>query len=163
MKRDDLFIALILCILGITVFFLSGTIQTMLLVERSSIVNSQFYPKLLSLLLVFCGVLLGVQAAVRKRVQSGGPEREEGNQAGGSEGMSRILITGAVSVLYLLLFLPLGFLLSTVLFMAALLVLLGGRTWHGIAIPAILVPVGIYVLFRFLLGVPLPRGVLGFF
>ena len=162
MKRSDIYIAILLCVFAVMVFYASDTIRTMAIVERSPIINSRFYPRLLSLLLFVCGIAIGVQAVTRKQTEATVEKSSRSQGLPETHAAIPMYLTGLACLLYVVLFVPLGFLLSTVLFMAALLWLLGSKTWHGIVIPALLVPVAIYLLFSFLLGVPLPRGIFAF-
>ena len=162
MKRSDIYIAILLCVFAVMVFYASDTIRTMAIVERSPIINSRFYPKLLSVLLFVCGIAIGAQALTRKQTEATVEKSSTSQGLPETQAAIPMYLTGLACLLYLVLFVPLGFLLSTVLFMAALLWLLGSKKWHGILIPAVLVPVAIYLLFSFLLGVPLPRGIFAF-
>ena len=65
------------------------------------------------------------------------------------------------AALYALSFDAAGFLLTTALALAGLLLLLGERRWRMVVAAALLVAVGIYVSFVHLLGIPLPAGILG--
>lgn len=176
MRREDrdILISVLLCAIAVTVFFLSNTIRTMIMVEQSPIINSRFYPKFLSVLLFICGSLIGIRASLTrltrkasllKETSVGQPSPDGTPQIDENAGQMNargLALTALACVLYLILFEALGFLFSTVLFMASLLKLLGSKSWHGVVFPAIVTPVAVYTLFRFMLGVPLPRGILPF-
>lgn len=72
----------------------------------------------------------------------------------------RMLGVLALSIGYVLLMDALGYLVSSVLYVAAVLVLLRVRRPLAIALCAVGLPAVLYALFGWLLGVPLPGGVL---
>ena len=55
-----------------------------------------------------------------------------------------------------------GFVVSSVIFFAVLMVLYGGRKPLLIGVAATLVPVALFVIFRYGFQIVLPHGVLGF-
>jgi len=70
----------------------------------------------------------------------------------------RVLAVAIALILYALLLKPIGYLLSTVGLMGAIVHLLGLRGWVRVALAAILTGVLSYCLFALILDVPLPRG-----
>ncbi|MBU1154647.1 MAG: tripartite tricarboxylate transporter TctB family protein, partial [Proteobacteria bacterium] len=56
---------------------------------------------------------------------------------------------------------PLGFIVTTFAVFAAMLRFVTGQKWAVVVIGALVLALGAYVVFDMLLGVPLPRGVLG--
>ena len=77
------------------------------------------------------------------------------------EAFRRILIVLGALCLYVLLLEPLGFLLTTFLFMV-LVLRLEPRSWLFIVPSAIGATLFFFVLFKVLLRVPLPSGLLGY-
>ena len=69
----------------------------------------------------------------------------------------RALALGTSLALYALVLEPLGFVAATTLEMAALVVLFRGRFLHGL-LGGLLLSVGFFLLFAYLLSVPLPLG-----
>lgn len=79
----------------------------------------------------------------------------------GTGGRLRIGATVIGLVLYMLVFERLGFLLSTSMFLALLLVFYGERRWPVVFAVALGAAGATYAVFAWWLGVPLPRGILG--
>jgi len=80
---------------------------------------------------------------------------------GESAGLKKPLVLGAAILVYPAAFLYLGFLLSTVLLLAATLRLMEYRGWTGSLIIAALITVCAYLLFGYWLHVNFPKGILG--
>ena len=79
---------------------------------------------------------------------------------GASAPFAKVLL-GDISPIYLAAFLYLGFVLSTVLLLAASLRLMEYRGWTGSLIIAALITVCAYLLFGYWLHVNFPKGILG--
>ncbi len=70
----------------------------------------------------------------------------------------RVVAVASALVLYSLLLKPMGYLVSTVGLMGAIVYLLGLRGWVKVVLAAVLTGALSYCLFAFILEVPLPRG-----
>jgi len=165
MKKNEYVVALVLCLIGASMFLLSDGIPTMVAVERSSIVNSRFFPKLMSGLLVFFGLILAFQrflgGASEKSLEkaSDAAQDAEGRDSDLKRSrLIRLLSAGGLMLLYVIGFSYLGFLVSSILFVLAFLFILGVRRWYVLASVSLVVPVAIYLLFRVFLKVMLPSG-----
>lgn len=84
------------------------------------------------------------------------------NDTNGFRGLNRdnytsIGFTTAVFVVYAVILIPLGFVLSSALVVAVLSVFYGARHWPTILVVALGVPAVVYVVFRRLLTVSLPE------
>jgi putative tricarboxylic transport membrane protein len=113
-----------------------------------------FFPKtLLALLLVLSLVLLG--QALRQSDTGRAAERIP------AEGWIRIGATMVILVGFALVLEKLGFLLSTFLLMVLLLRAIEAPKWSKVIAVAISTAVLSYILFGWLLGIPLPGGILG--
>lgn len=77
------------------------------------------------------------------------------------EGAVRLLLTLALTLAYILTIRPMGFLTSTAVFLAALMVVIGLRRLVVVIPTAFLMSAGVYVLFRYGLEVPLPATQIG--
>jgi putative tricarboxylic transport membrane protein len=102
----------------------------------------------LSLILLVSRLLKGRDGAV-------------GEPMPGGQALRRILIVLGALCLYVLILEPLGFLLTTFLFMV-LVLRLEPRSWLFIVPGAIGATLFFFVLFKVLLRVPLPSGLLGY-
>ncbi len=86
--------------------------------------------------------------------------------AGGGDSGGAVNRIGWITLLTFLIFLVsfpfLGFLLASIPFFAALMVLYGARSPVRITLGALIIPVGLYFLFTEVFQILLPRGPLGF-
>src|SRR5262245_28849626 len=112
-----------------------------------------FFPKILTALLLLLTLATLIQA-LRRRTAEGDSTKIP------ADGWSRIGATLVTLIGFALLLEPLGFLLSTFLLMALLLRAVEAPPWPKVAIVALLTALGSYVIFAWLLGVPLPGGIL---
>ena len=132
-------------------------------------IGPRAYPLLILVLLVLVTVLLALKA-LRDFI---GGERPDSDSDADSQSDRRVVLVrlgglalvAAATVVYLELMIPLGFIVSTALFVASQVVLFAGwRRYSGrrVLIPivfACLASVAIYLLFADSLGVLLPRGI----
>ena len=151
MKRANVAIALIL--LGLAVFILleSGKLSF----GSLRVPQTAFFPFVLAALLLVLSLMLIVQA-LRGAANGRGPERIE------VEGWFRIGATLATLIGFTLALERLGFLPSTFLLMILLLRAIEPQPWHKVIAVALATTVAAYAIFGWLLGIPLPAGVLGF-
>jgi len=120
-------------------------------------VGPRGFPTLLGLGLAVCGLLLLVP-----RGRPGGPPAPAG-EAGEPDGPAATgqLVGGVALVgLYLWVLEPLGYLVSTPLFLAALLALQGGVPRRALLWTSLGHPAALFLLFAGIMKVPLPLGVL---
>lgn len=111
-------------------------------------------PYLFPLLLSVFAVLLSAALFAEGRAEAGQSCADSAKPA--ARGLKNLLAVALTSLVYCALLSPLGFLPATVLFLAALLWLLGERRWWMIAAVALLTPLVLYALFGIALGVRLP-------
>jgi putative tricarboxylic transport membrane protein len=154
LKRIDHISALI--ILVIAVFYLFKT--TKLAVWKGKTLGPGFFPLLLGIALVALTILLLVKATLAPKDPSRSlPERFFPSRSG----LLKLLYLIGALVVYALTLHPLGYLLSTLLFLCVLFLAWDPKR-PGFAIA---VAVGTvlfsYVFFDLLLKVPLPKGLLG--
>jgi hypothetical protein len=114
-----------------------------------------FFPTLLAIALGLSGVILAAVSFVRAKSSSEPFEAPTGNQVKRSLGVW-LAVLGSV------LLVPIAGFVLAMLALAAVLILglEGQRTIKGVA-GVVIIPVGAYLLFSGLLGVPLPAGVFG--
>lgn len=125
-------------------------------IRRSGIPGPGFLPLVTGLVLVAFSLILLISRFL-KRSDTAGPI---GEPMPGGQALKRILKVLGALFLYVLLLEPLGFLLTTFLFMV-LLLRLEPRSWLFIVPGAIGASLFFFVLFKVLLRVPLPQGILG--
>lgn len=113
------------------------------------------FPLLLGLALVVCGLTLLGQARRGRGAAGAAPSDDDGPLAAGQ------LVGGiALTALYVWALEPLGYLLATPPFLAALLVLQGGVRLGAFLWTVLALPTALFVVFAGLMRVPLPLGVL---
>jgi putative tricarboxylic transport membrane protein len=113
---------------------------------QGDIIGPAFFPRILTGLGIVLAILLFVQ---------GQPEGKDGGKA---DSDITALVPAAMLLAYALVFEPLGFLLSTPLFLVAAFRYLGHPGWAGAAGTSAVVTAVVFVLFRYLLDIHLPLG-----
>lgn len=113
------------------------------------------YPVILGILMTLLGLALVVKELLAK-----GPKNPKDSPKFGK--MTRhgkeIAIAIAASVVYAIIFEPLGYVFATILYLGAVLFLVNGKVKVArTVIVAVAFSVGVYVLFSILLGIQLPR------
>lgn len=115
------------------------------------------FPVLLGLVLAAAGVTLIVQGARRA---AGGATDAAPEEDAGPFSPGRLLGALGLTGAYLAGLEPLGYLVTTPLYVAALLILQGGVPWRPLLLTALGLPLVLFLFFATLMGVPLPWGVL---
>jgi len=110
-----------------------------------------FFPFCLGLILIGLGLIILVQGVTRKN----GVKETTGSK-------SRVILTLATIFAYPFTLEPLGYLLSTFLFIFLLLKMMVKKAWWFAPVVACFVSVVSYILFKVLLKVLLPDGLLAF-
>jgi putative tricarboxylic transport membrane protein len=126
-------------------------------IRRAGIPGPGFLPFVTGLILVALSLML-LASRFLKRGDTVGPV---GDPMPGGQALRRILTVLGALFLYVLILEPLGFLVTTFLFMVVLL-RLEPRKWMFILLLSGGATVFFFVLFKMLLRVPLPPGVLGY-
>ena len=123
-------------------------------------IGPAFFPDMLAGLLLVCSAALMVSAALAKPVAARAPEEASVRGLSLDNGIVRALITVAAVIAFTLALRPVGFILTSVVFLTAMMGLLGMRKpWLMLAV-AVGVTGGIYLIFEKLLALSLPAGVL---
>ncbi len=150
----DLLVALGVLALG--GFFLQGALALRVLPSYARI-GPRFFPILVGVALLVCGVALVVQAL---RGVRGVPEDAEDIDAGAQADWVPVAVIGATLALHALLVGRLGFVLSTtLLFMGVALGFDERRVWRTAPV-GLALSLAVYLAFTKLLGLRLPAGVL---
>jgi putative tricarboxylic transport membrane protein len=150
MKRSQLAVSLVL--FGWAAFLL---IQSRHLSFGSMRVpQTGFFPTVLAILLLILAAILFGQGFV-------GAEHGRGPDKILAEGWSRIGLTLAAMIAFALVLESLGFLLSTFFLMILLLRAIESQRWSKVVVVAVLTAIASYAIFGWILGIPLPGGVLG--
>ena len=149
MKAANLVAGIFTVVFGIAVYWLTLGFATQGLSPDP--LGPTFFPRALGIGFVVLGLIL-VIAALR---QKGGEKRTEPIL---SRGNLRMLAVIGLCALYYLFMDDIGFILATILFVAAVMVITGERTWWKMGVSALAVSLILYFLFREILKVMLPIG-----
>jgi len=126
-------------------------------IRRSGIPGPGFLPFVTGLILVALSLILLISRLLKRRDEAD----SIGEPMPGGQALRRILKALGALCLYVLILEPLGFMLTTFLFMV-LVLRLEPRRWTFIIPVAIGATAFFFVLFKILLRVPLPSGILGY-
>lgn len=143
--REDRVLAGVLAALALAVLALAARLPG---ATAADPVGPRGFPGLLALVLLACGVALGL------RPGASDPERD----APGAFAATAALLGVALTTAYLAALEPAGFLLATPPYVAALLLARGGIPLRALILTALALPLGLYVLFRVAMRVALPPG-----
>ncbi len=143
MNRADKIIGILIVLFGIFVFFLSADLPS---AARKAIPGPALLPQLVAGGLVFCGTLLFVSAKMRTTDQP-----IEFNR----EATRRLLGVMGITVLSAVLLSYVGFTISCLFSTFLFLVILGTRLQRA-AVMAVVITLGIYVVFHYGLQVQFP-------
>lgn len=136
-----------------------GVIYTVLAYKlpRASVGNPMepaIFPLILGIGMTLCGILLLASKSKEKEAK----EIKKPSLKGMSQDSKLIIFTCVMGILYGILFEPLGYVLSTILFMGGLLFAIndGLKKWKTNLLVAVGFSVAIYVTFSYFLSIPLP-------
>lgn len=150
-KKKNILTSILFLAFGAFVFFESLGIKHVM----KNDVGSAFFPKVISVVMITVALVRLVMAL---------REKEEAAKATDSDmkgGWETILLMCA----YVLAFQPVGFIISTIVFLFCEMLVLTPkekRSMPLLAVLALVVPVGIYTLFVYVINTPLPKGLFGF-
>jgi putative tricarboxylic transport membrane protein len=116
--------------------------------------QTAFFPKTLAILLLLLSLVLLAETVAGTKAQ-----RDRDHIA--ADGWVRIGTTLAALAVFVFLLEPLGFIATAFLLMLALLRAIESHGWGKIVSVALITSLVSYALFAWLLGIPLPTGVLG--
>ncbi|MCR5288869.1 MAG: tripartite tricarboxylate transporter TctB family protein [Treponema sp.] len=149
----------VLSALFVTVLGLVYTLATFALPEAAMGRPNEpkIFPAILGILLIILGAILLIQVIMSEKKEGKG----EKLQFGQSE--KQIALTIANGVVYSLLFNPIGYVPSTIIFVLMELFIFDGvKVWKKGLVISVLFSVIVYVIFDILLGIYLPPSPLGF-
>lgn len=159
--RRELAVGAFLIAFGAAVLALAWTIEPGVQTDR---LGPRAFPAALGAGIALCGGLLAGTALLgpseggrRGPILEPGPEGEAG---AGPFSRNRFLGAIAVTAAYVAAFAPLGYLLATPPYVAAIILIHGGAARRALLIAPPLVTVVLYAAFRFGLLIPVPEGIL---
>ena len=116
--------------------------------------QTAFFPRTLAVLLGIMSLILLARALAGREALGGGEKIE-------TQGWIRIVVTLMTLAGFALVLERLGFLLTTFLLMISLLRAIEAQKWRKVVVVALATALISYAIFSWLLGVPLPAGLLG--
>ena len=159
-SRREIAIAVFLAVFGAVVIALGGKIEPGVYTDP---LGPRVFPRALGVGIAFCGLLLGVGAIFRWQPEkagllSGAEGAEEVER--GPFSPTRLLGAVAATAIYVAAFEPVGYLITTPLYVVAILLIHGGATWRTLIVAPIVITIVLYLTFRFALRIPVPGGVI---
>lgn len=141
--HPDVLASVLLFIVGVAIVVMSKGLPS----AGLSRYGPGFFPSITGYGLAIVSLILLVEAIRKKKTADTYMDRKS---------LTDIIILLAVVLVYSFMLRPLGYIISTVLFLAAILYIFGYRNYIKLGIIALIVPTSIYLLFVQLLSVPLP-------
>jgi putative tricarboxylic transport membrane protein len=159
-SRREIAIAIFLAAFGVIVIALSGKIESGVYTDP---LGPRVFPYALGVGIALCGLLLGIAALFRWQADQAGILSDPG----GTEDVERkpfspTRLVGAVgaTAMYVAAFEPVGYVISTPLYIIAILVIHGGAPWRTLIVAPLMITTALYVTFQFALRIPVPSGLL---
>ena len=150
MKRADIAGSLV----GIAIGLYAIWEGTRMPVDRIMNVGPSFFPTALAGLLIVFSLALLVNALKGRSIGTVEPIRLS------DRGVQRGLVTLAAAFVYCVILAPLGFMLTSILFLVFMMLLLGNRKPLQLAIAPPLITVAVWLIFEKILKLSMPGGVL---
>ena len=177
LQNKEMLVGIIFLIIGVVYFALAFTIPIYDAYGGSSVVDSSFVPKVVGILLIVLSILQlifsskAAKNAPAAQITQASEEDEEFNvedwdddAANRNADTKALVAIFVILIIYMALLSTLGFMISSVLFLIATMLLLTPaekRNIPLILILSVVVSVGVYYLFVYGLDMVLPRGILG--
>jgi putative tricarboxylic transport membrane protein len=130
--------------------------------SNSVVIGPSVFPGTIGVLLIITSVILMINGWLETRQTKTKQETKEASQEEGEQQDKRKVFLISLFLLgYIVLFVPLGYLLSTALFILCVTLYLDRKHWIRNVIFSVAFPVTVYFLFDRVLSVYLPVGPLG--
>jgi putative tricarboxylic transport membrane protein len=149
---------IVVCVIILGLMYLYATSQISSLQIGGDKTGPKAFPILLGILFILSALLLLVEI-IREKGQA--HEKKEDPK----EQKRSLFLAGAtvfLTLIYIMVFEPLGFLLSSTLYLFVLMSYFNRNKWWTNAIVSVMFPIAIYILFAKVLGVTLAKGLLYF-
>ena len=145
-RRLEIAVAVTALVLSVTALILSRAIHLRM---GAGGIDAKWWPTVLS-------ILAALLSAILLAMSMFGPAISRGElEAGHHDGRVRMLLALALSALYVMAWTSLGYIVPTLVYLAALLWVFGLRSWKGLVTFPLVTTTFIYGLFHFMLRVPL--------
>lgn len=153
-KVRNLLCSVIMLAFGIFMFVNAFGIKHMI----ESDVGSAYVPKFIAICIIVVSVAKLITTLVKSSPSDNKKETNDNDKVGG-------LVTMGMMLAYMLILEPVGFIVSSVVYLFAQIMLFSNKDNRNpllFAIISIVLPVAIDALFVFVIKMPLPKGIFGF-
>lgn len=153
-KQRDILSSALFLIFGAGMFFLSLGIKHRI----PSDVGSAYVPKFIAICIM---IVAGAKLILSLMDKSASGKKKEGVEFDKLGGIGTVVLMFA----YMLALEPVGFIVSSVLYLFLQILLMSNKDNRNIplfAIISVLLPIGISALFYYVIKMPLPKGIIGF-
>lgn len=153
MSKDKIFnviSGLLAIAFGGAVWYISASFPE----DRNVTINSDFFPRILAAALILSALCMIGTTLFGKKLEA------VGTMSLKDRGVQRSLLCLAATVLCALLMPAVSFIITGALYMFAIMFLLGYRGWIKMVLISAAVAIGIFLLFKNVLGITLPLGIL---
>jgi ABC-type Fe3+ transport system permease subunit len=159
-KQDDALYGLILSCIFLLLYFVVIPLEVEIFSAHEA-VQADFFPRLLTIMLIcFSGLLMVIGLTVGR--EKSGEATKVNAQSKKREAWKRVGVISFTFILYLIIVTPVGFIISSLAFLLFSMNYFGSRKWILNVILSMVFVLGINFVFRRILHVDLPQGILGF-
>lgn len=131
-------------------------------VYMEGIVNTRFLPYLVTILILICGLADIFKIVMKGKKETAEVQPADTKKSGGKAGYLRVLGAVAAMGVWLWIVPSAGFVVSTVLLSAAIMLLAGNKSWIQIVLLSVILTMVVYCLFKLALNLRLPQGIFFF-
>jgi putative tricarboxylic transport membrane protein len=127
----------------------------------SVVVGPSVFPATIGILLIVTSIILIISGLLELRQNNNKIVKEDTEGEGEQQDKKKVLLISLILFAYVVLFVPLGYIISTVLFILSLTMYLDRKHWIRNIIYSLAFSITVYFVFDRLLSVYLPLGPLG--
>jgi putative tricarboxylic transport membrane protein len=149
LKYSDISVGVVLILLGIHIFFISGRFEVL---NKVTFGGPEFFPRFVVTLMMICCTVLIVNAIRGKSLNK--------RQRARPQDLLWVLYTFVLTLGYVLMIRHIGFFVGTVVYLIFFLIMVRERRPSVVSATAVLVPLAIYLVFVRIMKIPLPEGLL---
>lgn len=149
----DLIAGILCTLIGAATLYASRTYPK--LSREDLIVGADLFPTIASAGMLICAVVILIKAIVKPKYRPPLTKEEKRDYM-------RVLVVAVLCIIYVYLMSAVGFLVGGIIVMALVMLVYGNKNALQIVLVSVLVPLALFCIFKFALGVQLPMGVLDF-
>lgn len=153
-KVRDIICSVIFLIFGAGLFYLSNGVRKMIATD----VGSGYVPKFIAVCIM---VVAGAKLILTLMDKSASASKKETSNQDLVGGIGTVVLMA----FYVFTFDKLGFLISSIIYAFAQITLMSNKNNRKLplfAVISVALPVGVYLMFNYVIKMPLPKGILGF-